>query len=150
GARPSLPLWAHRPVTALSIDQRRELTIPERRVGEAWERGRPEIDAANMRVFVGSSDKGLYALRADDAKTIWRFETLGAVQSEPLYDPVEDVVYFGSNDGALYKVKAATGELIWRFSTNAEVARKPVLADGILYFTNANDTLIAVDAKTGN
>lgn len=149
GARPSLPLWAHRPVHALSIDQRHELTIPERRSGEAWERGRPEIDAANLRVFVGSSDRGLYAMRANDSKILWRFETLGAVQSEPLYDPEEDVVYFGSNDGALYKVKAETGELIWRFSTNAEVARKPVLANGLLYFTNANDTLMAVDPATG-
>ena len=149
GARPSLPLWAHRPVHALSIDQRRELTIPERRFGEAWERGRPEIDPANLRVFVGSSDRGLYAMRADDGRILWRFETLGAVQSEPLYDPNEDVVYFGSNDGALYKVKAETGELLWRFSTNAEVARKPVLANGLLYFTNANDTLVAVDPATG-
>lgn len=149
GAHPEVPAWAHRPVHALSIDLRRELTIPERKVGEEWERGRPEIDAARMRVFVGSSDRGLYALRADDGKTLWRFETMGAVQSEPLYDPKEDVVYFGSNDGALYKVKAETGELLWRFSTNAEVSRKPVLDNGLVYAMNANDTLVALDPKTG-
>lgn len=149
GARPALPLWAHRPVHALSIDLRRELTAPERKVGEAWERGKPEIDPAHLRVFVGSSDRGLYALRAEDGQSLWRFETLGAVQSEPLYDPAEDVVYFGSNDGALYKVKAETGELLWRFSTNAEIARKPVLEGGLLYVVNANDTVMALAPDTG-
>jgi outer membrane protein assembly factor BamB len=33
--------------------------------------------------------------------------------------------------------------------TNAEVSKRPVLANGLLYFVNANDTLLAVDPKTG-
>ena len=103
----------------------RPLTADSRAVGEPYERGRPEIDAAHGRVFVGTSDHGLYALRASNGSTIWRFETLGAVQSEPLYDPELDVVYFGSNDGALYAVHASDGTLVWRFETGAEVARKP-------------------------
>lgn len=149
GARPAQPLWANRPVHALSIDLRRELTAQERKVGEEWERGRPELDPPNLRLFVGSSDRGLYALKADDGKILWRFETMGAVQSEPLYDPKEDVVYFGSNDGALYKVKASDGQLLWRFSTNAEVSRRPVLANGLLYVVNANDTVMALFPDTG-
>ena len=58
------------------------------------------------RIFVGTADRGLYALRAGDGATLWRFETLGAVQCEPLYDPQFDIVYFGSHDGALYAVQA--------------------------------------------
>lgn len=149
GAHPEVPAWAHRPIHALSIDVRRDLSIPEREAGEAWERGRAEIDPRRRRIFVGSSDRGLYALRAEDAASLWRFETLGAVQSEPLYDPAEDVVYFGSNDGALYKVKAETGQLLWRFSTNAEISTKPVLANGLLYVVNANDTVLALEPQTG-
>ena len=100
-------------------------------------------------MFVGSSDRGLYALSAEDGSVLWRFETAGYVQCEPLYDPREDVVYFGSNDGALYKVTAKYGQLLWRFSTNAEVARRPVLSGGLLYVVNANDTLIAIEPRTG-
>ncbi len=107
------------------------------------------IDAPHRRVFVGSSDHGLYALRAEDGSTIWRFETLASVQCEPLYDAAEDVVYFGSNDGALYKVAALDGTMLWRFNTNAEVARRPVMRGGVLYLVNANDTLIAIDAASG-
>jgi outer membrane protein assembly factor BamB len=148
-AVPEAPLWVHHPGGALGITSRRELTADSRKEGEAYERGRPELDVAHRRVFVGSSDRGLYALRADTTDVLWRFETLGPVQSEPLYDPAADAVYFGSNDGALYKVRAADGQLLYRFMTNAEVARRPVLRDGVLYVMNANDTLIALDAATG-
>ena len=149
GANPEAPLWLHHPGTALSVTLRRQVTAEARKTGEAYERGRPELDPIHRRVFVGSADNGLYALRAEDGDTIWRFETLGAVQCEPFYEPTEDVVYFGSNDGALYKVRAQDGKLLWRFATNAEVARRPVLKNDILYVMNANDTLVALDPTTG-
>ncbi|MFO0758733.1 MAG: PQQ-binding-like beta-propeller repeat protein [Byssovorax sp.] len=146
---PEAPLWLHHPGGALSIELRRTVTAETRQAGEKYERGRPEIDPAHRRVFVGSSDHGFYALRAGDGETLWRFETLAAVQCEPLYDRSEDTVYFGSNDGALYKVRAVDGKLLWRFDTAAEVARRPVLRDGVVYVVNANDTLVAIDAATG-
>jgi outer membrane protein assembly factor BamB len=150
-ATPEAPSWLHHPGGALSVVVRRDVTAATRQgpILEEYERGRPEVDAAHRRVFVGSSDHGLYALRADDASLLWRFETLGAVQCEPLYDPGDDAVYFGSNDGALYKARASDGRLVWRFSTNGEVARKPVLRGGTLFVMNANDTLLALDPKTG-
>jgi outer membrane protein assembly factor BamB len=149
GAAPDAPLWLHHPGSALAIELRRTITVESRQVGERYERGRPELDPLHRRVFVGSSDHGFYALRAADGATLWRFETLAAVQSEPLYDPAEDVVYFGSNDGALYKVRAVDGRLLFRFATNAEISRRPVLRDGTVYVVNANDTLVAINASTG-
>ena len=149
GANPEVPLWENRPGMAVSLVFQEPLTFEGRNFDEAYERGRPTIDAAHRRVFIGSSDRGMYALRAHDGSSIWRFETMGAVQSESLYDPEEDVLYFGSNDGALYKVDAEDGDLHWRFMSASEVQRRPVLHDGLLYFANANDTLVAVDPKTG-
>ena len=146
---PEVPSWYHRPSRAMSVFVHRALTAEGRQTGEAWERGRPELDPANDRVFVGTADRGLYALRAGDGSTIWRFETVGLVQSAPLYDPQMDYVYFGSNDGALYCVRAANGELVYRFDTGAEVARKPVRADETLYVANASDYLFAIDRRSG-
>jgi outer membrane protein assembly factor BamB len=148
-ASPEVPLWVHHPGTALSVFARRKLGSEASREGEPYERGRPEIDPPHRRLFVGSSDHGLYALRAADLVTLWRFETGGAVQSEPLYDLGEDAVYFGSNDGALYKLRAADGQLLWRFASNAEISRRPVLHHGKLFVTNANDTLVALDPANG-
>lgn len=149
GANPEGPTWRYRPSGSLSVIYKKRLLADDRLHGEAYERGQPELDVAGRRVFVGTRDRGLHAISAVDGASLWRFETVGAVQCRPLYDREQDVVYFGSNDGALYKVRARTGELIWRFATNAEVARRPVLHGGRLYVVNANDTVIAIDAKTG-
>jgi outer membrane protein assembly factor BamB len=146
---PDKPLWFHRPAGVMHVLFLRELTADSRVVGEAYERGRAEIDVARGRVFVGTSDHGLYALRANGGSAIWRFETLGAVQSEPLYDQALDVVYFGSNDGALYAVHASDGRLVWRFDSGAEIARKAVLFGEVLYCANAADNLFAVERRTG-
>ncbi|MCC6523105.1 MAG: PQQ-binding-like beta-propeller repeat protein [Polyangiaceae bacterium] len=146
---PELPLWVHHPGGALRPFVLRTLSAETRAEGEPWERSRPEIDFAHRRVFVGSSDRGLYALSAVNGATLWRFETDDAVHSEPLYDGAEDALYFGSNDGALYKVRAVDGALLWRFSTNAQVTRRPVVHRGVVYVTNANDTLVAIHQKSG-
>jgi outer membrane protein assembly factor BamB len=117
---PDKPLWFHRPNGALQVLYTRPLTAPARAPGEPHERGRAEIDPFHSRVFVGSSDQGLYALRASSGNTLWRFETMGSVQAEPLYDAQLDAVYFGSNDGALYALHASDGQLIWRFANGAD------------------------------
>lgn len=148
-ATPQVPTWLHHPGGALSVWLRRPLTSESRKQTEMYERGQPALDVEGRRVFVGSSDNGMYCIRAQDGSTLWRFETLGPVQSEPLYDAAEDTLYFGSNDGALYKVAASDGKLLWRFATNAEVLRRPVLRNGIVYVMNANDTLVAMHADTG-
>jgi outer membrane protein assembly factor BamB len=146
---PEVPSWYNRPSGSMHVFVHRTITIPGRTQGEDWERGSPEVDPAHDRVFVGASDHGLYALRAGEGSTIWRFETGGLVQSDPLYEPELDVVYFGSNDGALYCVRADSGKLVFRFDTGAEVSRRPVQAGETLMFSNASDFLFAVDRRTG-
>lgn len=146
---PEVPPWFNRPSGAMHVFVHRQLTAESRKVGEDYERGKPEIDHRHQRVFCGSADKGLYALRAGDGSTIWRFETMGFVQSEPLYDPELDIVYFGSNDGALYAARGFDGKLVWRYATGAEVAKRPVRVGETLYVANAADHLFAIDRRTG-
>ncbi len=143
------PLWLHHRSGAIEVFLSRPLTAPGRTTGEDYERSRPAVDMDNGRIFVGSADQGLYALRAGDGSEIWRFQTLGVVQSEPLYDPELDVVYFGSHDGALYAVRAQDGALVFRFMTGAEVSRLPVLGGELLYVANGADQLYALDRRTG-
>lgn len=143
------PTWKYHAAGALGVEFTRQLVAPSRREGEPYERGQPEIDVTGKRVFIGSSDGGLYALHANSGETIWRYQTASYVQSRPLYSADEDALYFGSHDGALYKIDARSGKLLWRLSTNAEVARRPIVEGETVYFANANDTLIAADRKTG-
>jgi len=146
---PENPLWYHRPSGAMQLVVHRKLTAEPRKVGEDYERGRAEIDPEHGRVFVGSADHGLYALRSGDGSTIWRFETLSYVQCEPYYDAELDMLYFGSHDGAIYAVHAFDGSLAWRFFTGAEVARRPARDGETLFVANASDQLYALDRRTG-
>jgi outer membrane protein assembly factor BamB len=148
-ANPEVPLWVHRPSGSMQLLYSRSILAASRAIGEPYERGGTELDVAHRRVFVGSRDHGMYALQATDGDVLWRFETLGPVQSEAKYDAHDDVLYFGSNDGALYKVSASSGALSWRFSTGAEVSHRPWLEGGLVYIVNANDTVVAINAKSG-
>ncbi|MDX2052083.1 MAG: PQQ-binding-like beta-propeller repeat protein [Polyangiaceae bacterium] len=149
GANPEAPLWKHHPSGALSVVFRKQLKAPSRAQGEAREHATPALDIEGRRIFVGSSDHGLYALSAVDGTTLWRFETAGPVKSTPLFDKSRNVVYFGSHDGALYAVDASTGSLRFRFMSNAEVQRPPILSGGRLFAVNANDTVMALDPNNG-
>lgn len=148
-ANADLPVWKNRAGWVMQLEYSKNLVAPSQKTGEPYERGEPEIDVRGRRVFVGSADGALYAISAPEGDPLWRFQTLSFVQSTPLYDPAENVVYFGSHDGAFYKVDADSGRMLWRLSTNAEVARRPLLSAGLVYIANANDTVIAADAKTG-
>ncbi|MFO0590572.1 MAG: PQQ-binding-like beta-propeller repeat protein [Polyangiaceae bacterium] len=148
-ANPEVPIWVNHPGNALSVSLRSSLTSEPRPTKEGYERGRPVIDVPRRRVFVPCSDGALYSLRAEDGSQIWRYQTLAAVQSEPWYDESDDSVYFGSNDGALYKIAAKDGALAYRFETRAEISRRPVRRGDTVYVVNANDTLVALDRKTG-
>jgi len=148
-ANADVPVWKNRPGGALSVAYTRDLVANSRAHGEPYERGQPALDQRGRRVFVGSSDGGLYALNAAQGDVLWRFETLSYVQCRPHYDAAEDVVYFGSHDGALYRVHAGDGALDWRLSTRSEIGREPVVHGELIYFANANDTLIAARRKTG-
>jgi len=144
---PEVAIWFNHPSGDMNVFIHRELTISSRQ--DDAERGRPEIDSVHGRVFLGTSDHGFYALRATDGSGLWRFETMGMVQSEALYDGTLDQIYFGSHDGAIYALQARDGKLVWRFDTAAEVTRKPVLFGELLIFGNAADQLYAVDRRTG-
>ena len=146
---PEAPTWFSRPSGDMNLLFRRTLTIEGRKVGEEYEHGRPEIDATHARIFIGSSDHGLYALRATDGSSLWRFETAGMVQSEPRYDEELDAVYFGSHDGAMYAVRAKDGTLIWRYNTGSEVSKRAALQGDTLVFVTATDQVFAVDRTSG-
>src|SRR5688500_16855244 len=94
-ANPEVPLWVHRPSGSMQLVYSRSLVATSRQVGEPYERGGTELDTGHRRVFAGSRDNGMYALQAQDGAVLWRFETLGPVQSEPFYDKRDDSLYFG-------------------------------------------------------
>ncbi len=152
-ANPMTPAWLHRPAFVLHVDYRKQL-VEEVAGKTTTERSIPAIDPAHGRLFVGTSDKGFYALRVSDGSILWRFSTAGGVHSEALYDPGRDVVWFGSDDDGLYCLRAKDGALLYRYRTGAPVQRRPLLVQrpsgkSILVFDNSADAVFALDPDTG-
>lgn len=110
-------------------------------------RATPLYDAGQGVLYVGGLDRGVYAIRASDATVLWRFQTLGAVESTPVLD--RGTLYVGSGDGALYALDAATGRMRWRFPTVAEIVHPAVVVDDSVYCVNADDTVFAVNRTNG-
>jgi outer membrane protein assembly factor BamB len=105
GAHPEMPTFITRPSGSMSVIYDRPVIAASRVVGEPYERGQAELDLVGRRVFVGSSDHGLYAVRAEDGSVLWRFETLGFVNCAPLYSRGEDARTMGRST----KSRRATG-----------------------------------------
>jgi len=74
---------------------------------------------ADGRVFIGSGDKHVYALRQQDGRKLWSFKTGGSVEATPRV--VGQIVVVGSADGALYALDARTGKLRWKYMTEDKI-----------------------------
>jgi len=70
-------------------------------------------------VFVGSSDKSIYALDIHDGRKLWSYEMADAIEGTPC--AVENSVYVGCSDGFLYALDANEGQLRWKYETEGEI-----------------------------
>jgi outer membrane protein assembly factor BamB len=110
-------------------------------------RSTPAYDATRGTLYVGSPDRGLYAIRVTDGAVVWRFQSLGALEGTPTLH--EGTLYVGSTDGALYALDARTGRMKWRFATIAEVVHAPIVLGDSVYCVNGDDTVFAVSRDRG-
>lgn len=122
-------------------------------------------------VYLGSSDRYLYAVERESGAEKWKFKTESRVASSPAV--ADGSVYVGSFDGTFYAVDAATGQQKWRFETAGErrysgahlhglqpsgesmpdpwdfYLSSPVIGKGMVYFGSGDGYVYALDAATG-
>lgn len=99
------------------------------------------------KVFIGSYDNKLYALKEDSGVKLWSFATGGDIFSTPAVS--DGYVYFGSKDGKFYCLKAGDGSLVWSFTTDGPILTSPVVGDGNVFFGSSDMYFYALDAATG-
>ncbi|GAA4548288.1 caspase, EACC1-associated type [Amycolatopsis samaneae] len=105
----------------------------------------PAVDGGT--VFVGSTDRGLYAVDLATGTLRWRYAAGGPITSSPAVEG--GVVYVGCNDGNVHAVEAATGRKRWTFATEAVIHSSPVVAEGTVYVGSRDHHVYAIDAATG-
>lgn len=78
----------------------------------------------------------------------WQIEVESGVAARPL--ATSSALYFAGMDATLRKVNLNNGDIIWSKKLSAESLGGIALNGGFLYVNTADDTLLAVDEKTGN
>ncbi len=107
----------------------------------------PAWDTARGRLYVGSSDKHLYALDTNGL-FLWSFPTGDNIASRPLV--VGDTVVFGSEDRHIYGVDAATGALRWTIQTGGAVVSSPALAGDMVVIGSDDGAAYGIDVAACN
>ncbi len=70
-------------------------------------------------VFIGSSDKNIYAIDVNKGQKIWSYQTDDIVEATPCV--IEGAVYVGSSGGFLYDIDAKNGTLNWKYVTDGQI-----------------------------
>lgn len=96
--------------------------------------------------FVGGSS--LTAVDAESGGILWEFDSSGGeIESSP--NVVDGVAYFCAQPG-LHAVDTDSGEEIWSYDVEESSVRcSPTVADGTVYFGDAEESLYALDAGSG-
>lgn len=151
------------PAPAQFMD-RRLRTAPGRladRLKPAWKfkTGGPVVSSAAVsggRVYFGSDDGFVYALRLKDGTKLWSFKAGrkgDVVQATPLVEGSAVVV--GASNGYLYSLDAATGKQRWKYRTDDKIlgaanAAPAPIGDGTWIVVGSYDNLVhCVNASTG-
>jgi len=113
-----------------------------------WAFGFPDASTANAQptvvgglLFVGGSDRKVYALDAKSGCTRWTFATEAVVRTAISVGPIsgtdQSAVFFGDVRGSAYAVNATTGALLWKTKVDdhpaARIVGAPTLYSGVLY-----------------
>ena len=126
----------------------------------------PAISSSGV-AYVGCDDHNLYAFKSNGkgvtkGAIIWKFLTLGKVQSSPMLSLNEKVLYIGSSDHYLYSLDSQSGVLSWKFLTGGEILSSPSIgidpltltsgvnidSPGVLY-VGSNDGYLYAISSTG-
>jgi outer membrane protein assembly factor BamB len=115
----------------------------ERRLGGAAN----DIFASEGRLFLGSQDKYMYCLNAEDGNVEWRWQTGAAVIGLPVAD--DRSVFFVSLDNVLRGLKRSSGVQRWKSALPLRPTAGPIRAGDALVVAGPAPTLKAYNAQDG-
>lgn len=146
---PATPMRSRRTPTTLTSPPvevwRRPLPAPPINAATHAERGRPVIHGED--VFLGAAGgKALYRMGLRDGRSKGAFAAEGAVQSAPVV--TDDRVWFADTAGTVW-CYGIDGALIWSYRLGSPIVADPTLSGGHLFVASVADTVIALDAATG-
>jgi outer membrane protein assembly factor BamB len=134
------------PVKLWDVAWQRRLVAPTLLEWKPRELGGPAVDPITGTVIVGTRD-GMLRAYAEGGDLLWDFKTNGRFDAAPRVEG--ELVYAGCSDGRLYAIELGSGKLRWKYDAQEEVSTTPAYGAGLVLAMTLQDTLVAVDAKTG-
>jgi outer membrane protein assembly factor BamB len=105
------------------------------------------------RLYFGSWDHHVYAVRARDGKLIWRYRADDEVNSAPAF--AGGRIYVGTDGGRVHAIAVGSGRARWVSSAFSRFGRReyfyatPTIAYGRVYIGNTDGTVYAFGAGSG-
>jgi outer membrane protein assembly factor BamB len=107
------------------------------------------------KVYFGSGDHFVYAVKKGSGELAWKFETDGPVHSSPAQS--DNFILIGSGDGNLYCLDRKKGKLKWKFESEGEKSyglwdyylSSPRISNGVVYWGSGDGNLYAIDVNSG-
>jgi len=106
----------------------------------------PVIDQKG-NLYVGSADHGLYSVRSDTGRIVWRHDAKAPIHASVALE--KDRVWVGAFDGSVLAVSLRSGQEISRFKVGGPIVSTPVLAAGRVVVGARDYLLYGLDAKSG-
>jgi outer membrane protein assembly factor BamB len=100
------------------------------------------------QLVVGSRAARVVGLGIADGRTVWSTPVSGGVDAEARFDGKRGQVYLGVDDGTFYAL-GSDGSIRWLYRSKGAIERLPELDSELVYFTTANDRVVALEAGSG-
>jgi outer membrane protein assembly factor BamB len=113
------------------------------------ERAAAAIDPVHERMYVGSSQRELYAFDVS-GRELYRFEADSSIEAAPTLDARSDELYVASASGRVTALDADDGNVRWNAELGATVSRPGVLSEDAIYLVTDNDGVFALSRKDGS
>lgn len=106
-------------------------------------------------VYIGSSQKQLFALRAANGDVLWEREMQSTLSSHPLFLKAgavgpEPLLLLGDDAGLISALEAGSGQQRWTYRARGPVQTQPVAQGQMLYATSNEGRIYALDIRTGS
>jgi outer membrane protein assembly factor BamB len=140
----------------------RVVAVRARNGSTRWSRKLPSRSESSPivhrgKLFFGTEDGTVYALRTRDGAVVWRYRADGAVKGGPTLDERRRRLYFGDYAGAVHALRVADGRRVWRAKVSSgplglgrgAFYSTPAVAYGRVYIGNTNGGVYSFDEDTG-
>jgi outer membrane protein assembly factor BamB len=113
------------------------------------ERAKAALDAPNDRLFIGSSEKVLWAL-SGAGKVLYQYRVESGIEAQPTVDPSRNELYVPTAAGMVHALEADSGKLRWKVELSGAVSQAGVLSPDALYVVTDDDGFFAISRKDGS